>query len=120
MVNPKVRKATIIAVVLVLAIVVLRLTGVLTLEPVVDVKTTTSPTLRGLTLNGAGATFPYPQIVEWVRGFYNRSGISINYQPVGSGAGLSQFLQNVTDFACSDPPLKRGDWEKYRGTVMQI
>ncbi|MEM2206436.1 MAG: phosphate ABC transporter substrate-binding protein PstS [Sulfolobales archaeon] len=120
MVNPKVRKATIIAVVLVLAIVVLRLTGVLTLEPVVDVKTTTSPTLRGLTLNGAGATFPYPQIVEWVRGFYNRSGISINYQPVGSGAGLSQFLQNVTDFACSDPPLKRGDWEKYRGTVMQV
>lgn len=114
------KKVAIIAVVLVLAIVALRLTGILTLEPVVEVKTTTSPNLKGVTLNGAGATFPYPQIVEWIRGFYNRSGVSINYQPVGSGAGLSQFFQNVTDFACSDPPLKKSDWEKYRGTVMQI
>lgn len=82
--------------------------------------TPSTPSIRGLTLNGAGATFPYPQIMEWIKKFYNRTGASINYQPVGSGAGLSQFFQNVTDFACSDPPLKRSEWEKYRGNVMQI
>lgn len=76
--------------------------------------------LKGVILSGAGATFPYPQIIEWINRFTNKTGVIINYQPVGSGAGLTQFFQNVTDFACSDPPLKRSDWMKYEGRVLQV
>ncbi|MEM2575908.1 MAG: phosphate ABC transporter substrate-binding protein PstS [Sulfolobales archaeon] len=118
MVNTKI-KATIIIISLVLIAVILNLTGVLAPETQV-VRSTNTPNLRGLMLNGAGATFPYPQIVEWTKRFYNKTGVSVNYQPIGSGAGLSQFFQNVTDFACIDPPLKKSDWIKYEGTVMQI
>jgi phosphate transport system substrate-binding protein len=75
---------------------------------------------RILVLQGAGATFPYPQLDEWLRAFYSEKGIKVNYQPVGSGAGLSMFFQNVADFACSDPPLPRDTWKNYIGEVMQI
>jgi phosphate transport system substrate-binding protein len=73
-----------------------------------------------ITLQGAGATFVYPQIAEWIKLFSSSHGIQVNYQSVGSGAGLSMFFQNTTDFACSDPPLSKDTWEKHRGNVLQV
>lgn len=81
---------------------------------------TTSIRLEGVILQGAGATFVYPQIAEWSRRFLDRYGVQINYQSVGSGAGQSSFFQRVVDFACSDPPLSRDTWLKYNGSVLQI
>uniref|UniRef100_A0A7C2ZP40 Phosphate-binding protein n=1 Tax=Ignisphaera aggregans TaxID=334771 RepID=A0A7C2ZP40_9CREN len=75
---------------------------------------------KGVILQGAGASFVYPQIVEWASRFQNRYGIQINYQSVGSGAGQSMFFQKVVDFACSDPPLSKETWSKYNGSVLQI
>lgn len=58
-------------------------------------------------LNGAGATFPYPVYVNWI-GVFQRSnpGVKINYQGVGSGAGISQFTKQTTDFGASDAFMK--------------
>jgi phosphate transport system substrate-binding protein len=77
-------------------------------------------TLEGVVLQGAGATFPYPQISEWARRFQEKYGVQIVYQSVGSGAGLSMFLQKAVDFACSDPPLPRDMWSRYQGSVIQV
>lgn len=72
-------------------------------------------------INGAGATFQYPQISEWSRRFQGAFGVSINYQSVGSGAGQRMFLKDhVVDFAASDPPLTKAQWEEYRGQVVQV
>ncbi|MEM4756453.1 MAG: phosphate ABC transporter substrate-binding protein PstS [Desulfurococcaceae archaeon] len=73
-----------------------------------------------MVLEGAGATFVYPQLSEWIHLFHSKTGIKVSYQSVGSGAGLSMFFQGTVDFACSDPPLSRETWEKYRGEVIQI
>jgi phosphate transport system substrate-binding protein len=57
-------------------------------------------------LIGAGATFPYPVYSRWFQDFreaYPR--MSVNYQSVGSGAGISQLTAGVVDFGASDMPL---------------
>jgi len=82
--------------------------------------TSTGIDLRGVVLQGAGATFVYPQLSEWARIFQEKHGVRINYQSVGSGAGQSMFFQKVVDFGCSDPPLSRGKWQQYKGSVLQV
>lgn len=72
-------------------------------------------------ISGAGASFPYPQIAQWASLFQRDKGIEVTYQSVGSGAGQSMLLKNkVVDFAASDPPLTKEQYEKYRGQVMQV
>jgi phosphate transport system substrate-binding protein len=59
-----------------------------------------------VTINGAGATFPYPIYSRWFIE-YNRAHpeIRINYQPIGSGGGIEQVHQGTVDFGASDAPL---------------
>lgn len=80
---------------------------------------TPSPTTPSIM--GAGATFQYPQISHWASLFQSARGIKISYQSVGTGAGQRMFLEDrVVDFAASDVPLSRSQWEKYRGEVIQV
>ena len=60
------------------------------------------------TLLGAGATFPFPLISKWASEYVNVTGgrVQVNYQGVGSGAGITQITQKTVDFAASDAPLK--------------
>ncbi|MEM1897129.1 MAG: phosphate ABC transporter substrate-binding protein PstS [Ignisphaera sp.] len=82
---------------------------------------TPRPEVRGLSVSGAGASFQYPQIAQWARLFKEVAGVEVTYQSVGSGAGQKMFLvDRVTDFAASDPPLTKSQYEQYRGQVMQI
>jgi phosphate transport system substrate-binding protein len=67
------------------------------------------PTAHGagiITLNGAGATFPYPLYSRWFAE-YNRAhpDVRINYQPIGSGGGIEQIKNRTVDFGASDAPL---------------
>jgi len=55
---------------------------------------------KGLT--GAGASFPFPLYSKWVDQFNKQCGIQINYQSVGSGAGISQITAKTVDFGASD------------------
>ena len=55
---------------------------------------------------GAGATFPAPLYSKWASDYNKATGVKINYQSVGSGAGLKQIEAKTVDFGASDAPLK--------------
>jgi phosphate transport system substrate-binding protein len=56
-------------------------------------------------VTGAGATFPAPLYAKWADAYNKASGARINYQSVGSGAGLKQIRAKTVDFGASDMPL---------------
>lgn len=57
-------------------------------------------------VTGAGATFPAPVYAKWASDYHKATGAKINYQPVGSGAGIRQIEGKTVDFGASDMPLK--------------
>jgi phosphate transport system substrate-binding protein len=57
-------------------------------------------------VTGAGATFPAPIYAKWADAYNKVGGVRINYQSVGSGAGLKQIKAKTVDFGASDMPLK--------------
>jgi len=57
-------------------------------------------------LTGAGATFPYPIYAKWADAYKKQTGNGLNYQSVGSGAGIKQIKSKTVDFGASDMPLK--------------
>ncbi len=57
-------------------------------------------------ITGAGATFPAPIYAKWADAYNKASGARINYQSVGSGAGIRQIKAKTVDFGASDAPLK--------------
>src|SRR5881628_3993278 len=61
-----------------------------------------------VTLLGSGATFPYPLITKWSSVYVNDTGgrVQVNYQGIGSGAGIQAITAKTVDFAGSDAPLK--------------
>ena len=60
----------------------------------------------GLLINGAGATFPYPIYSKWFDVYHqNNPNIELNYQSVGSGAGIKQVTEGTVDFGASDGPM---------------
>ena len=58
------------------------------------------------TINGAGATFPYPIYAKWAEAYKAKTGTSMNYQSIGSGGGIKQITAKTVDFGASDMPLK--------------
>src|SRR5205085_1426650 len=58
----------------------------------------------GGTINGAGSTFAAP-IYQQFGSTLKGQGVTVNYQPVGSGAGVAQFAAGTVDFGASDPAL---------------
>ena len=57
------------------------------------------------TINAAGATFPAPLYQAWGRSYNEVSGTQVNYQAVGSGAGVRQYTANTVDFGASDAAI---------------
>ncbi|MBP6902928.1 MAG: phosphate ABC transporter substrate-binding protein PstS [Burkholderiaceae bacterium] len=57
-------------------------------------------------VTGAGATFPAPLYAKWADAYHKATGARINYQSVGSGAGIKQIKSKTVDFGASDMPLK--------------
>ena len=62
----------------------------------------------GGTVNGAGSTFAAPIYSQWGNALKDQ-GLTVNYQPVGSGAGVAQFAAGTVDFGASDPALAPED-----------
>jgi phosphate transport system substrate-binding protein len=61
----------------------------------------------GTQLQGAGATFPAPLYQRWIAEYTKSNpNVQINYQAVGSGAGIKQFTQNLVAFGASDAAMK--------------
>ncbi len=60
---------------------------------------------QAVNITGAGATFPYPIYAKWAEMYKAASGNGLNYQSVGSGAGIKQIKAKTVDFGASDMPL---------------
>ena len=73
----------------------------------------------GPTLNGAGASFPAAIYQRWFQDLAGK-GSRVNYQSVGSGAGVRQFMAKTVDFGASDVPMKDEDIAKVADGVVQI
>ena len=71
-------------------------------------KTATTPPTGAGTISGAGSTFAAPVYEQWASA---QSGLTVNYQAVGSGAGITALESKIVDFGASDPPLKPADEE---------
>lgn len=69
-------------------------------------------------VTGAGATFPAPLYAKWADAYNKASGAKINYQSVGSGAGIRQIRGKTVDFGASDMPLT--DAELLKDGLMQF
>jgi len=63
-------------------------------------------------VTGAGATFPAPIYAKWASAYSKTAGVQINYQSVGSGAGIKQIKAKTVDFGASDMPLKDDELAK--------
>jgi phosphate transport system substrate-binding protein len=74
-----------------------------------------------ITLNGAGATFPYPLYSKWMAE-YNKQfpNIRINYQSIGSGGGIRQIIAGTVDFGATDAPVKEDEAKQAPGKLFHI
>jgi phosphate transport system substrate-binding protein len=72
-------------------------------------------------LNGSGATFPASLYLRWAADFRKDSpDITVNYQGVGSGAGIKQFSDGITDFGASDVAMSDAEINKVNGNVLML
>ena len=70
---------------------------------------TTLTSVNAAQLTGAGSTFVYPALSQWAAQYQQQTGIEVNYQAIGSGAGIAQIKAKTVDFAASDKPLSQSD-----------
>jgi len=73
-----------------------------------------------ITLNGAGATFPFPLYSKWSQVYAAEKGVQINYQSIGSGGGIRQFIAKTVDFGASDSPMTDEQIAQAGGRVLHI
>jgi phosphate transport system substrate-binding protein len=76
---------------------------------------------QAITINGAGATFPFPLIDTWRVEYQSvNPSININYQSIGSGGGVRQFTERTVDFGASDAPLTEEEMQGLPSTPVHI
>jgi phosphate transport system substrate-binding protein len=79
------------------------------------------PALGQTTLNGAGATFPYPMYSKWFSEYHKaHPEIEINYQSIGSGGGIRQVLAGTVDFGASDGPMTDEQLAQSKTKILHI
>ena len=79
---------------------------------VAAVATIATAPARAADISGAGATFPYPIYSKWADAYKKETGNGLNYQSIGSGAGIKQILAKTVTFGASDAPLKEDKLKK--------
>ncbi|HEY5996277.1 MAG TPA: phosphate ABC transporter substrate-binding protein PstS [Candidatus Deferrimicrobiaceae bacterium] len=74
-----------------------------------------------LTVNGAGATFPYPLYSKWFYEYSNaHPGVKFNYQSIGSGGGIKQITAGTVDFGATDAPMTDDEMKKLPGAILHL
>jgi len=76
--------------------------------------------LAGPAINGAGASFPAPIYQRWFADYARATGNRVNYQSVGSGAGVRQFVAGTVNFGASDEAISAAEAAKVKRGVVQI
>src|ERR1700692_492132 len=78
-------------------------------------------TASAQSLNGAGATFPNPIYQKWFTEYSAaHPGVQINYQSLGSGAGIRQLIAGTVDFGASDSPMTNEQLSKCPAKIIHI
>ncbi len=73
------------------------------------------------TINGAGATFPYPIYSKWFDAYAKVDpSVRFNYQSIGSGGGQKQIMAQTVDFGASDGPMSDDNLSKAPGKLLHI
>jgi phosphate transport system substrate-binding protein len=79
------------------------------------------PALAQTTLNGAGATFPYPMYSKWFSKYHDaHPDIQFNYQSIGSGGGIRQVLAGTVDFGASDGPMSDEQLAQSKTKILHV
>jgi phosphate transport system substrate-binding protein len=80
-----------------------------------------NPVIAASTLNGAGATFPYPMYSKWFSEYHKaHPEVEINYQSIGSGGGIRQLQAGTVDFGASDMPLSDDQLKQMPMPIFQL
>jgi phosphate transport system substrate-binding protein len=66
----------------------------------------------GADISGAGATFPFPIYAKWADSYKKETGNGLNYQSIGSGAGIKQIRARTVTFGATDAPLEAKELDK--------
>lgn len=82
-------------------------------ELVLSIAISVIPVTAMAQITGAGATFPYPIYSKWAEAFKKDTGVLVNYQSIGSGAGIKQIQTKTVTFGATDMPLSDQDLEKH-------
>ncbi len=79
------------------------------------------PAVGQTTLNGAGATFPYPMYSKWFSEYHKaHPDIQFNYQSIGSGGGIRQVLAGTVDFGATDGPMSDEQLSQAKTKILHI
>lgn len=79
------------------------------------------PVVGQTTLNGAGATFPYPIYSKWFSEYHKlHSDVEINYQSIGSGGGIQQVTAGTVDFGASDMPMTDKQLQEAKTKILNL
>jgi phosphate transport system substrate-binding protein len=79
------------------------------------------PAVAQTSLNGAGATFPYPMYSKWFSEYHKlHPDVEINYQSIGSGGGIRQVLAGTVDFGASDGPMTDEQLKEAKTKILHV
>ncbi len=87
--------------------------------PAGSATTSSVTTPQIVSLNGAGSSFVQPLYSKWIRA-YEGHGVKINYQSVGSGAGVRAITDKTVDFGASDAPMTDDQLAKASGKILHV
>jgi phosphate transport system substrate-binding protein len=74
-----------------------------------------SASAQQVLINATGATFPYPMYSKWFDVYHKKyPNVQINYNPLGSGAGVQQITVGTVDFGASDPPMSDDEMKSFQ------
>ena len=89
-------------------------------QPTSDGKPASATRSGGPVLTGAGATFPAPLYTKWFDAYAKETGVRINYQSIGSGGGIRQFIEGTVDFGATDGPMTDEQIAAVKGNVLHV
>jgi phosphate transport system substrate-binding protein len=91
--------------------------------PNADTTTKSTPTASGatITINGAGATFPYPIYSKWFDQYHTaHPNVQVNYQSIGSGGGIKQLSAQTVFFGATDGPMNDEQLKSAPGPILHF
>ncbi|MEP6909784.1 MAG: phosphate ABC transporter substrate-binding protein PstS [Actinomycetota bacterium] len=92
------------------------LCGIAVLAVIAATGTASSRSQAG-SVSGAGSTFVFPLVSQWSAAYESATGVKVNYNPVGSGAGIQAITNRQVDFGASDAPLSPDQAAACKGCV---